>query len=157
MIVEALRTGFIEGARQALPAAADRDPSAAGDEVSRVAPTRSPPARTSIEAAARLKARMLMFADRPWPLRLPGIERYRALYRAIQRRRGAAGGDRRSVRLRRHFERGERTGRTPHGQLRRQQPRTLRADEHAFRHREGLRRLCEEVGAGARRPGATGW
>jgi alkanesulfonate monooxygenase SsuD/methylene tetrahydromethanopterin reductase-like flavin-dependent oxidoreductase (luciferase family) len=35
----------------------------------------------SIEAAARLKARMLMFADRPWAARLPGIERYRALYR----------------------------------------------------------------------------
>ena len=34
----------------------------------------------SIETAARLKARMLMFADRPWPARLPGIERYRALY-----------------------------------------------------------------------------
>ena len=33
-----------------------------------------------IEAAARLKARMLMFADRPWPARLPGIERYRTLY-----------------------------------------------------------------------------
>ena len=63
----------------------------------------------SIEAAARLKARMTMFADRPWPPRLPGIERYRALYRELQRRRGAAAGDRRSVHLRRHVGRGRTT------------------------------------------------
>jgi alkanesulfonate monooxygenase SsuD/methylene tetrahydromethanopterin reductase-like flavin-dependent oxidoreductase (luciferase family) len=35
----------------------------------------------SVEAAARLKARMVMFADRPWPMRLPQIERHRALFR----------------------------------------------------------------------------
>ena len=34
----------------------------------------------SIDAAARLKATMLMFADRPWPQRLPSIERYRELF-----------------------------------------------------------------------------
>src|SRR5262249_9530642 len=34
----------------------------------------------SVEAAARMKARMLMFADRPWPQRLPSIQRYRELY-----------------------------------------------------------------------------
>jgi alkanesulfonate monooxygenase SsuD/methylene tetrahydromethanopterin reductase-like flavin-dependent oxidoreductase (luciferase family) len=79
MIVEALRTGFIEGHGKHVP-----QPRI---EI-RPRPERSFEGRTyavassedSIEAAARLKARMLMFADRPWPARLPGIERYRALY-----------------------------------------------------------------------------
>ena len=57
---------------------------------------------------------------------------------AVQRRRGGAGGHRRSVHLRRHVGRGERTGGAAHGQLRGQQSRALRADEHALRHREGL-------------------
>jgi alkanesulfonate monooxygenase SsuD/methylene tetrahydromethanopterin reductase-like flavin-dependent oxidoreductase (luciferase family) len=35
----------------------------------------------SVEAAARVHARMVMFADRPWPSRMPAIERHRALYR----------------------------------------------------------------------------
>src|SRR5271154_6753958 len=79
MILDALRTGFIEGNGKFYP-----QPRI---EI-RPRPERSFEDRTyavassddSIEAAARLKARMLMFADRPWPLRLPGIERYRALY-----------------------------------------------------------------------------
>jgi alkanesulfonate monooxygenase SsuD/methylene tetrahydromethanopterin reductase-like flavin-dependent oxidoreductase (luciferase family) len=79
MIVDALRTGFIEGNGKFYP-----QPRI---EI-RPRPERSFEDRTycvassddSIEAAARLKARMLMFADRPWPQRLPGIERYRALY-----------------------------------------------------------------------------
>jgi alkanesulfonate monooxygenase SsuD/methylene tetrahydromethanopterin reductase-like flavin-dependent oxidoreductase (luciferase family) len=79
MIVDALRTGFIEGDGKFYP-----QPRI---EI-RPRPERSFEDRTycvassddSIEAAARLKARMLMFADRPWPQRLPGIERYRALY-----------------------------------------------------------------------------
>jgi len=79
MILEALRTGFIEGHGKFYP-----QPRI---EI-RPRPERSFEGRTyavassedSIEAAARLKARMLMFADRPWPARLPGIERYRALY-----------------------------------------------------------------------------
>jgi alkanesulfonate monooxygenase SsuD/methylene tetrahydromethanopterin reductase-like flavin-dependent oxidoreductase (luciferase family) len=79
MILQALRTGFIEGHGKFYP-----QPRV---EI-RPRPERSFEGRTyavassedSIEAAARLKARMLMFADRPWPARLPGIERYRALY-----------------------------------------------------------------------------
>ena len=74
-----MRTGFIEGHGKFYP-----QPRI---EI-RPRPERSFEGRTyavassedSIEAAARLKARMLMFADRPWPARLPGIERYRALY-----------------------------------------------------------------------------
>jgi alkanesulfonate monooxygenase SsuD/methylene tetrahydromethanopterin reductase-like flavin-dependent oxidoreductase (luciferase family) len=36
----------------------------------------------SVDSAARLGARMVMFADRPWPSRMPSIERHRTLYRA---------------------------------------------------------------------------
>ncbi len=79
MILEALRTGFMEGHGKFYP-----QPRV---EI-RPRPERSFEGRTyavassddSIEAAARLKARMVMFADRPWPQRLPGIERYRQLY-----------------------------------------------------------------------------
>jgi hypothetical protein len=35
----------------------------------------------SVEACARLGARMVMFADRPWPLRMPAISRHRELTR----------------------------------------------------------------------------
>ncbi len=79
MIVEALRTGFIEGNGKHFP-----QPRI---EI-RPRPEKSFEGRTyavassedSIDAAARLKARMLMFADRPWPQRLPGIQRYRELF-----------------------------------------------------------------------------
>ncbi len=80
MILEALRTGYIEGNGRHY-----KQPKIA----IRPAPERSFEGRTyavassedSVEAAARLKARMVMFADRPWPMRLPQIERHRALFR----------------------------------------------------------------------------
>src|SRR6202047_469927 len=76
MIVEALRTGFIEGHGKFYP-----QPRI---EI-RPRPERRLEGRTyavassarSIEAAARLKARMDMLADRPWPLRPPSVERRR--------------------------------------------------------------------------------
>jgi hypothetical protein len=37
----------------------------------------------SVVSAARLKARMVMFADRPWPIRLPAIEKHRELTRQL--------------------------------------------------------------------------
>ena len=37
----------------------------------------------SIEAAARLRAAMVMFSDRSWAARLPSIERWRTLYRTM--------------------------------------------------------------------------
>lgn len=40
----------------------------------------------SIEACARLGARMVMFADRPWPLRMDAINRHRALTRSMHGR-----------------------------------------------------------------------
>ena len=80
MILEALRTGWIEGDGKFYKQ--PRTPI-------RPKPERSFAGRTyavassddSVEAAAKIKARMVMFADRPWPMRLPQIERHRALYR----------------------------------------------------------------------------
>ncbi len=42
---------------------------------------RSPQAKTSIDSAAKLGAHIVMFADRPWEMRLPVIERGRELHR----------------------------------------------------------------------------
>ena len=80
MILEALRTGWIEGDGRYYKQ--PRTPI-------RPKPERSFAGRTyavassddSVEAAAKIKARMVMFADRPWPMRLPQIERHRALFR----------------------------------------------------------------------------
>ncbi|MGC2411922.1 MAG: LLM class flavin-dependent oxidoreductase [Stellaceae bacterium] len=80
MILEALRTGYIEGNGKHY-----KQPRIA----IRPRPERSFEGRTyavassedSVEAAARIKARMVMFADRPWPMRLPQIERHRTLFR----------------------------------------------------------------------------
>lgn len=80
MVMEALATGFIEGDGPFYP-----QPRTA----IRPAPTRSFDGRTyavatsddSLEAAARLKAAMVMFADRKWESRLPSIEKWRSMYR----------------------------------------------------------------------------
>jgi len=37
----------------------------------------------SVVSAARLNARMVMFADRPWPIRLPAIQKHRELTRQL--------------------------------------------------------------------------
>jgi len=84
MILEALRTGYIEGNGKFYKQ--PRTPI-------RPKPERSFEGRTyavassedSVEAAARLKARMVMFADRPWPMRLAQIERHRELFRQFHR------------------------------------------------------------------------
>jgi alkanesulfonate monooxygenase SsuD/methylene tetrahydromethanopterin reductase-like flavin-dependent oxidoreductase (luciferase family) len=82
MILEALRTGFMEG----------HGPYYKQPRIAiRPRPQRSFDGRTyavassddSVEAAARLKARMVMFADRPWPMRLTAIARHRDLYRRL--------------------------------------------------------------------------
>jgi alkanesulfonate monooxygenase SsuD/methylene tetrahydromethanopterin reductase-like flavin-dependent oxidoreductase (luciferase family) len=79
MIVDALRTGFIEGHGKFYPQPRveirPRPDRSFADRTYAVASSED-----SIAAAARLKARMLMFADRPWPQRLPGIQKYRALF-----------------------------------------------------------------------------
>jgi len=82
MVVEALRTGFIEGDGPFYPQT--RTPI-------RPAPERSFDGRTyavatsedSLDAAARLGAAMVMFADRSWKSRLPSVEKWRALFREL--------------------------------------------------------------------------
>ena len=79
MILNALRTGFIEGAGPFYPQPR--------------APIRPKPERSfaerlyavassadSIESAARVEARMVMFADRSWEQRLPSIQQHRDLF-----------------------------------------------------------------------------
>jgi len=81
MILEALETGFIEGPGPYYPQPRT--------EI-RPRPTRTFAGRTyavanssdSVDIAARIGARMIMFAERNWDSRLPGIERYRAAYQA---------------------------------------------------------------------------
>jgi alkanesulfonate monooxygenase SsuD/methylene tetrahydromethanopterin reductase-like flavin-dependent oxidoreductase (luciferase family) len=80
MVQAALETGYIEGDGPYYPQ--PRTPI-------RPAPERSFAGRTyavassddSLEAAARLKAAMVMFADRSWEARLPSIEKWRSMYR----------------------------------------------------------------------------
>ncbi len=72
---------YIEGHGKFLSAAAHRDPAPCPERGSFEGRTYAGASSDeSIAAAARLKARMLMFADRPWPQRLPGIQKYRELY-----------------------------------------------------------------------------
>ena len=79
MVVAALESGFIEGDGPYYPQ--PRTPI-------RPAPERSFVGRTyavatsddSIEAAARLRAAMVMFADRSWKGRLPSVLKWRELY-----------------------------------------------------------------------------
>ena len=92
MVKVALETGWIEGAGPHYPQ--PRAPI-------RPAPERSFADRLyavassddSVEAAARLKARMTMFSDRSWKARLPSVERWRDLYRELPRRGTATAAD----------------------------------------------------------------
>ena len=82
MILDALETGFIEGSGPFYPQPRAKI---------RPCPTRSFKGRTyavansadSVDIAARVGARMIMFAERSWESRMPSIERYRASYHAV--------------------------------------------------------------------------
>ena len=90
MIVEALRTGFIEGNGKHYPAARG---SSCGRGHNTTLPAGSiawPRARGLVEAAARLGAHMVMFSDRPWHMRLPAIQRNRELHQRFHGRRAPA-------------------------------------------------------------------
>src|SRR5919198_3078134 len=80
MIVEALKTGFIEGDgkfyKQPRIAIRPRPQYAFHGRIYAVASSED-----SIDSAAKLGAHIVMFADRPWEMRLPNIERGRALHR----------------------------------------------------------------------------
>jgi alkanesulfonate monooxygenase SsuD/methylene tetrahydromethanopterin reductase-like flavin-dependent oxidoreductase (luciferase family) len=80
MIVDALKTGFIEGDgkyyRQPRTEIRPRPQHSFDGRIYAVASSED-----SIESAARLGAHMVMFADRPWTMRAPAIERGRELHR----------------------------------------------------------------------------
>ncbi len=150
MIVEALRTGFIEGdGRHYKQPRIELRPRPQYDFTGRIYAVAS--SEDSVEAAARLGAHMVMFSDRPWPMRLPAIERNRELHRKFHGRAGAGDDDHRFLHLRPRSG-GNRGARAQvHGQICREQLSPLRIPRRAFRHRQGLRRLCAE--GGDRAPG----
>src|SRR3954452_22973141 len=79
MVLEALRTGFIEGDGPYYPQTRTeirpRPERPFDDRLYAVASSDD-----SVEAAARFAGRMTMFADRSWHHRLPSIESYRARF-----------------------------------------------------------------------------
>jgi len=80
MIVKALKTGFIEGDgifyKQPRIEIRPRPEYSFDGRVYAVASSED-----SIDSAAKLGAHIVMFADRPWEMRLPAIERGRELHR----------------------------------------------------------------------------
>jgi alkanesulfonate monooxygenase SsuD/methylene tetrahydromethanopterin reductase-like flavin-dependent oxidoreductase (luciferase family) len=79
MVMNALETGFIEGDGPYYPQPRTPiRPKPARSFAGRVYAVAS--SDDSIEAAARLKASMVMFADRSWKSRMPSIEKWRGLY-----------------------------------------------------------------------------
>jgi len=80
MIVNALKTGFIEGDgkfyKQPRIEIRPRPQHSFDGRIYAVASSED-----SIESAAKLGAHIVMFADRPWEMRLPAIERGRELHR----------------------------------------------------------------------------
>src|SRR5499425_1245037 len=80
MILEALRTGFIEGGgkyyKQPRVELRPRPKYSFDGRIYAVASSED-----SVESAAKIGAHIVMFADRPWEMRAPGIERGRELHR----------------------------------------------------------------------------
>jgi alkanesulfonate monooxygenase SsuD/methylene tetrahydromethanopterin reductase-like flavin-dependent oxidoreductase (luciferase family) len=85
MILAALRTGVMEGDgpfyRQPRTEIRPRPTQSFDGRVYAVASSDD-----SVVSAATLDARMVMFADRPWPIRMPAIEKHRALVRQMHGR-----------------------------------------------------------------------
>ena len=82
MVVEALETGYIEGSgpyyEQPRTEIRPRPTRSFKDRLYAVANSND-----SIDSAARIGARMIMFAERQWDHRLPGIERHRKNFREL--------------------------------------------------------------------------
>ena len=80
MIVDALETGFIEGDgkfyKQPRTEIRPRPQHSFDGRIYAVASSEE-----SVMSAAKLGAHVVMFADRPWEMRMPGIERARSLHR----------------------------------------------------------------------------
>ena len=79
MVLDALRTGYIEGDGPYFPQPrAEIRPRPRSDMAGRIYAVAS--SDDSVVSAARLGARMVMFADRPWPSRMRSINRWRELF-----------------------------------------------------------------------------
>jgi len=82
MIVSALKTGFIEGDgpfyKQPRTELRPRPYRPIDGRIYAVASSDD-----SVVSAAKLNARMVMFADRPWPMRMPAIQKHRELTRQL--------------------------------------------------------------------------
>ena len=82
MILGALRTGFMEGEgkhyKQPRIEIRPRPSHSIDGRVYAVASSDD-----SVVSAAKLNARMVMFADRPWPMRMPAINKHRELVRQL--------------------------------------------------------------------------
>src|SRR6266403_1627956 len=78
MILRGLRTGFMEGDgpfyRQPRTEIRPRPKRSFDDRVYAVASSDD-----SVVSAARINARIVMFADRPWPIRMPAIQKHREI------------------------------------------------------------------------------
>jgi alkanesulfonate monooxygenase SsuD/methylene tetrahydromethanopterin reductase-like flavin-dependent oxidoreductase (luciferase family) len=82
MILDALRTGVMEGNgrfyKQPRTEIRPRPSRSFDGRIYAVASSDD-----SVVSAAKLNARMVMFADRPWPLRMPAINRHRELVQQL--------------------------------------------------------------------------
>jgi len=82
MIVDTLETGFMEGNgkhyKQPRIEIRPRPTRSFKDRIYAVASSDD-----SVVSAAKLNARMVMFADRPWPMRMPAIQKHRDLIRQM--------------------------------------------------------------------------
>jgi alkanesulfonate monooxygenase SsuD/methylene tetrahydromethanopterin reductase-like flavin-dependent oxidoreductase (luciferase family) len=80
MIVQALRTGFMEGnGKHYKQPRVEIRPRAKYSFDGRIYAVAS--SEDSVESAARLGAHMVMFSDRPWPMRIPAIQSNREHHR----------------------------------------------------------------------------
>jgi alkanesulfonate monooxygenase SsuD/methylene tetrahydromethanopterin reductase-like flavin-dependent oxidoreductase (luciferase family) len=80
MIVNGLRTGWIEGKGKFYPQPRiELRPRPKYSVEGRIYAVAS--SEDSVDSAARLGAHMVMFSDRPWPMRLPAIQRHRDQFR----------------------------------------------------------------------------
>ncbi len=145
MIVEALRTGFIEGdGKYYKQPRIELRPRPKYDFSGRVYAVAA--SEELVEAAARLGAHMVMFSDRPVAY---AAARDRAQPRTppeIPRARGADDDDHRFLHLRPEPGGCRGSREEIHGQVRREQLSPLRIPRRALQHRKRLRRLCAEGG-----------
>ena len=143
MIVNALKTGFIEGDgqyyKQPRIEIRPRPQHSFDGRIYAVASSED-----LVNSAAKLGAHMVMFADRPWEMRLPVIEHGREAAPQVSRHRAAAHHADRVLRLRHQPRRDRGGGAQVPGQVRREQFLPLRIPGRALQDGEGLRRLPAE-------------